>query len=96
MSWRRNARNAKDEEVKDEVEDVWMIAKNKPNLIIDTEFWIRSVKHRLDPYKVSPTRITVMIDRFLMSKQEQLPPAPTDGGTSFPNRQELAADAKRA
>jgi len=96
MSWRRNARNAKDKEVKDEVEEVWLIARDKPNLILDTDFWVSSVKHRLDPYKVSNNKIIGMIDRFLVRKQEQLSPAPTDEETSFPNRQELVADSKSA
>jgi hypothetical protein len=65
-------RNATNREILDAVRDTWEFRPVKTDLIKNMTAWIKAVKLKIDPLRVSDDRAAREIDAFILRKQERI------------------------
>ena len=65
-------RNATNREILEAVREAWDTRRVKAELIQNMNTWIKTVKHNLDPLRLSDKRVAREIDGFILRKQEKI------------------------
>lgn len=65
-------RHATNREILEAVREAWDTRRVKAELIQNMNTWIKTVKHNLDPLRLSDKRVAREIDGFILRKQEKI------------------------